>query len=128
MSVLKRLSRLEMSTHVKECVVLESYAFIDATLLIVTLLFTADVKRAVLVSVLEGFDASEILGLLDFFISILRVQRLLGECALLERKNIRRSVEQKLHLLSHSYCKLNKIDKQRIDYESSVSPREKTFI
>ena len=28
MSVLKRLSRLEMSTHVKECVVLESYAFI----------------------------------------------------------------------------------------------------
>ena len=30
MSVLKRLSRLEMSTHVKECVVLESYAFIDA--------------------------------------------------------------------------------------------------
>ena len=67
MSVLKRLSRLEMSTHVKECVVLESYAFIDATLLIVTLLFTADAKRAVLVSVLEGFDASEILGLLDFF-------------------------------------------------------------
>ena len=30
MSVLKRLSRLEMSKHVKECVVLESYAFIDA--------------------------------------------------------------------------------------------------
>ena len=30
MSVLKRLSRLEMSTHVKDCVVLESYAFIDA--------------------------------------------------------------------------------------------------
>ena len=30
MSVLKRLSRLEMSTHVKECVALESYAFIDA--------------------------------------------------------------------------------------------------
>ena len=33
---------------------LESYAFIDGTLLIVTLLFTADAKRAVLVSVLEG--------------------------------------------------------------------------
>ena len=30
MSVLKRLSRHKMSTHVKECVVLESYAFIDA--------------------------------------------------------------------------------------------------
>ena len=30
MSVLKRLSRLETSTHVKDCVVLESYAFIDA--------------------------------------------------------------------------------------------------
>ena len=29
MSVLKRLSRLEMRTHVKDCVVLESYAFID---------------------------------------------------------------------------------------------------
>ena len=30
MSVLKRLSRLEISTHVKDCFVLESYAFIDA--------------------------------------------------------------------------------------------------
>ena len=30
MSLLKRLSRLEMSTHVKDCVVLESHAFIDA--------------------------------------------------------------------------------------------------
>ena len=29
MSVLKCLSRLEMRTHVKECVVLESYAFIQ---------------------------------------------------------------------------------------------------
>ena len=29
MSVLKRLSRLEMSTHVKDCVVLESYAGIQ---------------------------------------------------------------------------------------------------
>ena len=30
MSVLKRLSRLEMSTNVKDCVDLESYAFVDA--------------------------------------------------------------------------------------------------
>ena len=43
---------------------------ICSTLLIVILLFTADAERAVLVSVLEGFDASEILGL-DFFIPIL---------------------------------------------------------
>ena len=47
------------------------FSGICATLLIVILLFTADAKRAVLVSVLEGFDASEILGLLDLFISIL---------------------------------------------------------
>ena len=47
------------------------FSAICSTLLIVTLLFTADAERAVLVSVLEGFDASEILGLLDFFISIL---------------------------------------------------------
>jgi len=47
------------------------FSGICATLLIVIFLFTADAKRAVLVSVLEGFDASEILGLLDLFISIL---------------------------------------------------------
>ena len=40
------------------------FSSICSTLLIVILLFTADAERAVLVSVLEGFDASEILGLL----------------------------------------------------------------
>ena len=44
---------------------------ICCTRLIVILLFTADAKRAVLVSVLEGFDASEIIALLDLFILIL---------------------------------------------------------
>ena len=43
----------------------------------------------------------------EFYLSWDRVQRLLGECALLERKNIRQSVEQKLQLLSKTYKSMN---------------------